>query len=61
LNWNFFVQSLRCFWLDLPPRKLDQWKCEFSGIKEPGGELTMKRCRFTEEQIIGILKERDAG
>jgi putative transposase len=32
----------------------------FPGYK-PGGELIMKRSRFTEDQIIAILKEGEAG
>jgi putative transposase len=45
----------------MAPRKLVQLKCEFSDIKEASGGLTMKKGRYTEEQIIGILKEGEAG
>ena len=39
-----------------PPHKTVHFESEFSG-KTQGGELTMKRKRFTEEQIIGILQD----
>jgi transposase-like protein len=39
------------------PRKLLQFEVE----SVAQGRRTMKRSRFTEEQIIGILKEQEAG
>jgi len=33
--------------------------CEFSNGKQ--GELRMRKSRFSEEQIIGILREKQAG
>ena len=41
------------------PHKTVHFEREFSG-KRKRGELTMKRKRFTEEQIIQILKETEA-
>jgi putative transposase len=42
---------------DVLPRKLGQEEVE----SEPEGDGRMKRSRDTEEQIIGILKEQEAG
>jgi hypothetical protein len=44
---------------DLPPRKLEQ---KLRHFRPPGGAGgRMRRSRFTEEQIVGILKAHQAG
>ncbi len=45
--------------MPLSPKTI-HFESEYSGKKNPGG-LTIKRERFCEEQIIGILKESEAG
>jgi hypothetical protein len=41
------------------PGKLYQLKLEFS--RNLSGRAEMKKSRYTEEQIIGILKQHEAG
>ena len=45
--------------MTLSPKTI-HFESEYSGKRIPGG-LTLKRERFCEEQIIGILKESEAG
>jgi putative transposase len=44
---------------DLPPKKLNQGKLAFS--RNLNGRAGMKMSRYTEEQIIGMLKHHEAG
>jgi transposase-like protein len=45
----------------LEPRPLPQIRDEIVELRERRGAQTMKRSRFSDEQIIGILKEHQAG
>ena len=61
-----YEETLRCSLalgividFDLPPHKTVHFESEFSG-KRKRGELTMKRKRFTEEQIISLNAEATA-
>ena len=46
--------------IDRPPKPVPEAKWDFPIIQTEGGPH-MKRKQFTEQQIIGILKEHEAG
>jgi putative transposase len=47
---------------DLPPENSANENQRSSGkIARTGGALEMKKTRYTEEQIIGVLKQMEAG
>ncbi|WP_253192999.1 transposase, partial [Burkholderia cenocepacia] len=54
-SWKWFVVGLD--WHDLPPANRASW----SLVKFVFGEKTNMKKRFTEQQIIGFLKEAEAG
>lgn len=43
------------------PRKLVQRLCESSGADGPEEDSSIRGSRFTDEQIVGILTEHEAG
>src|SRR5207248_3740404 len=52
-----YLRQTRRTWRS--PRKLDRLECEFSQTQERG--TAMKGTRHSEEQIIAILKQGEAG
>ena len=55
------LESRRRAWGCGSPVKLDRFQRESSGLQQTRGGRRMKGKRFTEEQIIGVLKEAEAG